>query len=119
MRGRSANPPHFRDRQQQQPRYGPRDDPRFMRNGYRGDRHTVDRERFPKYHHEKEREAGDYEDDDDVEQQAPMTRRDRMRERERERERSPPQNRQFMRYSEDRQMGGGGSPRYARGGRKF
>jgi hypothetical protein len=112
MRGRSANPPHFRDRQQQ-PRYGPRDDPRFMRNGYRGDRHTVDRERFPKYHHE--REMDDFCDDDDVEQQAPMTRRDRMRER--ERDRSPPQNRQFMRYSEDRQMGG--SPRYARGGRKL
>lgn len=105
MRGRSANPPSFRERQSS--RYGPppRDDPRYMKNGFRGN-NTIERERFSKYQDPEE-----CCEDDDIEQQAShMPRRDRMRERQ-----SPPRDRQYMRYSEDRQMG---SPRYARGGRK-
>lgn len=110
MRGRSVNPPHYRERQAPPSRYDPRSDPRYSREGYRGDRHTVDRERFAKYQPDD-----DYEYDEDIEQQAShMSRRDRMRER--DRRGSPPQERN-MRYSEDRQMSGG-SPRYMKAGRK-
>lgn len=108
MRGRSVNPPHYRERQQ--PRYDPRNDPRYGRDAYR-DRYTVDRERFAKYQPDD-----DY--DEDVEQQAShMSRRDRMRDR----RGSPPQERNMRensRYSEDRQMSGG-SPRYMKAGRKL
>jgi hypothetical protein len=93
------------------PRYGPPDprDPRF-RNGNRGDRHTVDRERFPRYN-----EPDGYEEDDDIEEPMHVPRRDRMRERDREMApQTPQQNRHMMRYSEDRQMNG--SPRYQRAG---
>lgn len=132
VRGRSVNPQNCRgserrDQMPPSPRYGPPSasvsdimmrggDARY-RNGYRNDRHTIDRDRFPKYN-----EPCDYEYDDDIEQQPThLSRRDRMRERERERERelgpsSPKQNRHLMRYSEDRQMGT--SPRYQRAGRK-
>lgn len=95
------------------PRYGPPDprDPRY-RNGYRGDRHTIDRERFSRYN-----EPDDYDDDDDIEDQnIHVSRRERMRDR----EMGPPtpqQNRHLMRHSEDRQMGG--SPRYPRAGGKI
>lgn len=103
MRGRSLNPPHNRDRQP--PRYDSRNDPRYAR-----DRHTVDRERFSKYHPDDD---CDYEDEDIEQQASHMSRRDRMRER--EKRGSPPHERN-MRYSEDRQMGG--SPRYMKAGRK-
>lgn len=88
------------------PRYGPEPrDPRY-RNGLR---HTVDRERFPKY-----AEPDGYEEDDDiVEPNVHVSRRDRMREREAG-PATPQQNRHLMRHSEDRQMGG--SPRYQRAG---
>lgn len=100
MRGRSLQRP----RREQMP---PGRDSRF-----RNDRHTVDRERFPNFPNDQ---GCDYEYGDDMEQQGMhMSRRDRMRE---QREREPP-NRQFMRYSEDRQMGMDRSPRYQRGGRK-
>lgn len=73
----------------------------------------MDRERLPKFHADPD----EYYEDEDIERQGShMSRRDRMRERERERQ-SPPRERQFNRCSEDRQMGG--SPRYARGGRKL
>lgn len=128
MRGRSLQRP--RREQMQGPRYGPNAgscDNRY-RNDYRSvDRHTVDRERFTNYQNDP---PYDCDDEDDVEQQAVhMSRRDRMRERERERdrdreqqrEREPP-NRQFMRYSEDRQIAMDRSmdrsPRFQRGGRK-
>lgn len=102
---------HRRSRGQQlppSPRYGPdQRDPRY-RNGYR-DRHTIDRERFPKYP-----EPNVYDDDDDIEEaNVHISRRDRMRDRDyRDPGPSPQQNRRMMRHSEDRQMGG--SPRYQR-----
>lgn len=92
------------------PRYGPQDprDPRYRRS-FRGDRHTIDRERFPKYN-----EPNVYDDDDDVEEpNIHVSRRDRMRDRE-QGPPTPQQNRHLMRHSEDRQMGG--SPRYQRPG---
>lgn len=92
------------------PRYGPDPrDPRY-RNGFRGgDRHTVDRERFPKYN-----EPDGYEEDDDVEEpNIHLSRRDRLRERE-PGPSTPQQHRHLMRHSEDRQTGG--SPRYQRAG---
>ncbi len=105
MRGRSLNPSHYRERQPPS-RYDPRNDSRYGR----GDRHTVDRERFSRY-------QPDVDYDEDIEQQAShMTRRERMRERERDRRGSPPPER-GMRYSEDRQMGER-SPRYMKSGRK-
>jgi hypothetical protein len=115
MRGRSLNMPPSQRREREQMRYGGSlsCDPR-CRNGYArggGDRHTVDRERFPRYN-EPPFEC-DY--DEDIEQQR-TPRRERMREREDFRASTPPQNR--MRFSEDRQMGGG-SPRYQRAGREY
>lgn len=91
------------------PRYGPDSrDPRY-RNGFRGDRHTVDRERFPKYN-----EPDGYDEDDDIEEPSVhVSRRDRMKERE-PGPPTPQQNRHLMRHSEDRQMGG--SPRHQRPG---
>jgi hypothetical protein len=91
------------------PRYGPDPrDPRY-RNGFRGGRHTIDRERFDKYP-----EADGYEEDDDIEEtNIHVSRRDRMRERE-PGQSTPLQNRHLMRHSEDRQIGG--SPRYQRAG---
>jgi len=82
------------------PRYGT--EPRYGsgRNGYRGDRHTIDRERFPKYDPEEMAE-----DEAPMERPLHASRRDRMREQ----GPSPQQNRHLMRHSEDRQMGG--SPR--------
>lgn len=85
------------------PRYAPDQreprDPRY-RNGFRADRHTIDRERFSKYN-----VPDVYDDDDDTrEPNVHVSRRDRMRER----EMGPPtpqQNRHLMRHSEDRQMG--------------
>lgn len=101
QRGSRGQPPS--------PRYGPDPrDPRY-RNGFRGDRHTVDRERFPKFN-----EPDGYEEDDDIEEpNIHVSRRDRMRERE-VGPPTPQQNRHLMRHSEDRQMGG--SPRYQRPG---
>lgn len=103
MRGRSANPPSYRERQ------GSR---KMRNNNNRGN--TIDRERFSKFHADPD----EYYEDEDIERQqgSHMSRRDKMREREREMQ-TPPRERQFTRYSEDRQMGG--SPRYARGGRKL
>lgn len=108
MRGRSLNPtPHYRERQQ---RFDPRNDSRHSRDGFRGDRHTVDRERFSKFQPDD-----DYGYDEDVEQQAShMSRRDRMRER--DRRGSPPQDRNATRHSEDRQVQG--SPRHMKAGRE-
>lgn len=111
---------HRRNRGQQlppSPRYGPdprdprdlRDprDPRY-RNSFR-DRHTIDRERFPRYP-----EPNVYDDDDEIEEtNVNASRRDRMRDRDyRDLGPSPQHNRHMMRHSEDRQMGG--SPRYQR-----
>ncbi|CRK91732.1 CLUMA_CG005367, isoform A [Clunio marinus] len=113
QRGNSFQQRSTRSQQQpSSPRYGPDLREHRYRNGYRGARHTIDRERFAKYN---EPEA--YDDDDDVEeQQNPhVTRRERMREREREGgPLTPQQNRHLMRHSEDRQMDG--SPRYNRAG---
>lgn len=91
------------------PRYGPdQRDPRY-RNGFRGDRNTVDRERFSKYN-----EPNGYGEDDDIEIPGMhASRRDRMKERE-QGPPTPQQNRHLMRHSEDRQTGG--SPRYQRPG---
>lgn len=102
MRGRSVNPPHYRDRQPA--RYDPRNDPRCGRDGFRGERYAVDRERFSKFQPDD-----DYGYDEDVEQQAIHVSR-RMRRN------SPPQERN-MRCSEDRQMSGG-SPRNMKAGRE-
>jgi hypothetical protein len=97
QRGRREQPPS--------PRYGP--EPRYQ--SYRGDRHTVDRERFSRYN-----EPDGYEEDDDIEEpQIHVSRRDRMRERD-DGPSSPQQNRHLMRHSEDRQTGS--SPRYQRPG---
>jgi hypothetical protein len=119
MRGRSSNSQNYNRREQAppSPRYGgpPPIDTRY-RDGYRNERHTVDRERFPKYNEDRD----DFEEDIEQQPSYHLSRRDRMRERERERERglsSPPQNRRLMRFSEDRQMGA--SPRYQRAGRKY
>lgn len=91
------------------PRYGPDPrDPRYRNNGFRGDRHTIDRDKFTKYN-----EPDGYEEDDDIEDppNIHVSRRDRMRE---PGPSSPRQQRHLMRHSEDRQMGG--SPRYQRAG---
>ena len=119
MRGRSLQRPR-----REPGRFGPSGgggpslscDTRYRNDNRYADRHTVDRERFPNYQNEQ---LYDYECDDDVEQQGVhMPRRERMREKERDvRDKEPP-NRQFMRYSEDRQMGMDRSPRVSRGGRK-
>lgn len=113
MRGRSLQ---AQRREQMPGRYGhggPNSlacDSRY-RNGGGGGRHTVDRERFPRYNEP----SYDCEYEEDIEQpRVGSMRRDR---RERDGPSSPQQNRHLMRYSEDRQMGGG-SPRYQRAGRK-
>ena len=124
MRGRSLQRP--RREQMREGRFGQGNgsgygpslscDTRYRNDNRYADRHTVDRDRFPNYQNEQ---LYDYDNDDDVEQQGThMSRRERMREKEREMREKEPQNRQFMRYSEDRQMGMDRSPRVARGGRK-
>jgi len=122
MRGRSLQRPR-RD-QMRDGRFGPGGgggpslscDTRYRNDNRYTERHTVDRERFPNYQNEQLYDC-DY--DDDVEQQGAHTsRRERMREKEREIREKEPQNRQYTRYSEDRQMGMDRSPRVARGGRK-
>lgn len=102
LRGQPQGPPS--------PRYPDPRDPRY-RNGFRADRHTVDRERFPKFQNPET-----FEDDEDIEEPIiHVSRRDRMRERERDfGPTTPQQNRHLMRHSEDRQTGG--SPRYQRAG---
>lgn len=123
MRGRSLQRP--RREQMRDGRFGPGGnggpslscDTRYRNDNRYADRHTVDRERFSNYQNEQ---LYDYDNDDDVEQQgAHMSRRERMREKEREMRDKDPPNRQYMRYSEDRQMGMDRSPRMARGGRKY
>lgn len=113
-RGNSFQQRGSRGQGQQQmppsPRHGPPDprDPRY-RNGFRGDRHTIDRERFTKY-----QVPGVYDDDEDIEEaNVHVSRRDRMRERDVQPP-TPQQSRHLMRHSEDRQTGG--SPRYQRPG---
>lgn len=111
MRGNSFQRSNRGPQMPPSPRYGGPPDPRESRprNGFRGDRHTIDRERFQKYP-----EPDVYDDDDDAEDPPVnhVSRRDRMRER--EAPETPQQNRRLMRHSEDRQTGG--SPRYQRGG---
>lgn len=112
MRGNSFQRGNRGPQMPPSPRYGGPPDPRESRprNGYRGDRHTIDRERFQKY-----AEPDVYDNDDDDIEDPPVnhvSRRDRMRER--EPPETPQQNRRMMRHSEDRQMGG--SPRHQRGG---
>lgn len=110
MRGRSLQRPRREPMMQNRCPHGA--GPMSCDSRFRNDRHTIDRERFPRIPNETNY---DYDNEEDIEQQGMHTsRRDRMRERERE-----PPNRQFMRYSEDRQMGMDRSPRYQRGGRKF
>ncbi|KAG5673413.1 hypothetical protein PVAND_003465 [Polypedilum vanderplanki] len=118
MRGRSLNytPSQRREREQMRG-YGHTGslsyDPRY-RNGYGRniDRHTVDRDRFPRYNEP----PFDNDYDEDIEQQR-LPRRERMREREDFRSQTPPRDMRHMRYmSEDRQMMGERSPRYQRAG---
>lgn len=96
MRDRVPPSPRDANREQQQ-RYG-------TRGSYKGDRHTIDRERFSR-HVEREPEIVDDEESiEEVAAGAHIARRDRMRERERDINYSSPQPCRQMRYSEDRQM---------------
>jgi hypothetical protein len=80
------------------------------RGSYRGELHTIERERVP-----RREEPDDYEIDEDMEETNPRySMREKMRERERDFGRTTPQPSRQMRYSEDRQMGA--TPRYARSG---
>ena len=101
VRGHSFQRGSRGQQQPSSPRAGPEQrDPRY-RNSYRGDRHTIDRERFAKYN-----EPDGYDEDDDLrEPAAHVSRRDRMRDRE-QGPPTPQQPRHLMRHSEDRQTGG-------------
>lgn len=96
-RGNSMNSQRNRAQMPPSPRYGGVGSGAGGRNSYRGDRHTVDRERFPKYN-----EPDEYLDEE-REPQMHVPRRDRMRENN-----VPPiqSQRHLMRHSEDRQMNG-------------
>ncbi|CAO1434317.1 unnamed protein product [Diamesa hyperborea] len=99
-RGNSMNSQRNRTQLPPSPRYGGGIAPGAGgRNSYRGDRHTVDRERFPKYN-----EPDEYLDEEH-EPQMHVPRRDRMRDN--NMPPTPLQNqRHLMRHSEDRQMNG-------------
>lgn len=80
------------------PRYGGRN------GGYPRERHTVDRERFPKYMNHNEVE--DSRDEDMPVYQPTPKRNDRFREMNEMGYSSPGQQRHLMRHSEDRQVTG-------------
>lgn len=104
-RGNMVNPQRAYHRSQQlaptSPRYG-------RNGGFPRERHTVDRERFPKYNNNIIN--NDAEDSRDEEmpayQTSPRKADSRMREMNEMSYSSPGQQRYMMRYSEDRQMGG-------------
>lgn len=105
----------LRDRGDRGPPCSPRDAQRFTRGSYKGDRNTIDRDRFSRH---SEREPEIFDDEESIEEagNSHVARRDRMREREKDLNDinyggSPKPNRQ-MRHSEDRQMGS--SPRFSR-----